>query len=168
MLSPLVLLYLFHHCALAHVAGGGRSKTPRKILGGVLHARCVFSGVEGLLWNYIMRGEEASCSGAGVYHLVHVHPRIHAMVIGIRCHPSMALEAPIEAAVDLLALVDQLLGLLGVSQVVVSHLAEVCVGNLLFEIIPLPGTDETALVRNAELVGLIVKHDRISGTDCKA
>ena len=90
--------------------------------------------MESLLWNYIVRGEQASCGGAGIDHLVHVHSCIHAVVVGVWRH-SMALDTSVEASIGFLALVNQLLGLLGMSQVVVSYLTKIIVSNLLLEII---------------------------------
>ena len=56
------------------------------------------------------------------------------MMVGVWRYP-VALETSIEASIGFLALIDQLLSLLGMSQVVVSYLTKISVGNLLLEII---------------------------------
>ena len=80
---------------------------------------------------------------------------------------SVALETSIEASIGFLALIDQLLSLLGMSQVVVSYLTKISVGNLLLEIISWSRAHKATLVRDAELVRLVIEHDSISGANCE-
>ena len=87
-------------------------------------------------------------------------------MVSIRGHTTVALEAPIETSVDLLTLINELLGLLGVPQVVIPNLTQVLL--LLFEIVALSWPNKAALVRYAEVFRLVVKHDRFTGTHCEA
>lgn len=73
---------------------------------------------ESLLRDDVMgRQQTSACCGCGtgINHLVHVNTCVHPMMVCVRGHTAVALKAPIETSIDLLALVDQLLGLLGMT-----------------------------------------------------
>ena len=103
-------------------------------MGRVLHTRWVLGMEESLLRNYVVRRKQARGCGAGLDHLVHIHSGVHPVVVCVWSN-TMALEAPIEATINLLALIDELLGLLGMSKVVVPNLTKVLLSDLLFEIV---------------------------------
>ena len=70
---------------------------------------------ESLLWDDVMGRQQTSGCGTGINHLVHVNTCVHPMMVCVRGHTAVALKAPIETSIDLLALVYQLLGLLGMT-----------------------------------------------------
>ena len=71
-------------------------------------------------------------------------------MVSVWGHTTMALEAPIETSTDFLTLIYELLGLMGMPQVVIPNLTQVLL--LLFEIVALSWPDKAALVRYAEVL----------------
>ena len=98
----------------------------------------------------VVRRKQTCGRGAWVNHLVHIHTCVHPLMVSVRGHTTVALEAPIETSIDLLTLIDKLLGLLGMPQVVIPNLTQVLL--LLFEIVALSWPDKAALVRYAKVL----------------